>query len=234
MGGVARSKAAGRRVLGIVTGGLVVSVVMVIAAASPAWAACHSFTVSASPATAGEGSTVTVTVTRDAGIEPSSIEVSTVDETAIGSSDYEPVATTVSFDTGTQQTLSIAVLDDTEPESAETFRVHLANPGGCSIQPDFVIGPDAVVTIPENDEAASSPTTTQPGQAPSDEGDTGQSTPTTTQASAPSGGVDAGLGGTSTSSSTGSSVLGFVFSGAGLLVLAGTGAVVARNRLTRS
>ncbi|MGH2758142.1 MAG: hypothetical protein ACRDKJ_01105, partial [Actinomycetota bacterium] len=54
----------------------------------PAQAACHAFTVSASPTSPAEGGRVTVTVSRDGAVNPSSVRVSTIDETARAPSDY--------------------------------------------------------------------------------------------------------------------------------------------------
>ena len=129
----------------------------------PALAACHAFTIAVSPASVAEGGTVTVTVERDAGVNPSSVDVSSINETAQAGSDYPAVQRTVSFTTETRQTFTVAVTDDATAEPAETFRLHLSNPGGCPVRPDFELGADARVTIPANDTA---PPTTPPPTAP--------------------------------------------------------------------
>lgn len=128
----------------------------------PASAACHSFTVAADPGSVSEGGTVTVTVTRDAGVNPSRVDVSSVDETARAGEDFPAVQRTISFTTETQQTFTVVVTDDSMPESAETFRLHLSNPGGCAVNPNFVVGADARVTIPANDTAGTTSPTTRP------------------------------------------------------------------------
>lgn len=125
---------------------------VVVGPAPPALAACHSFTVEAEPSSVAEGAAVTVTVRRDAGVGPSQIDIETVDGTAVGGSDYAAVARrTVSFSSETEQSFEVATLDDPESESSETFRLHLSNPGGCTVNPNFVVGPDAEVTITDND-----------------------------------------------------------------------------------
>lgn len=141
----------------------------------PALAACHAFEIAVSPASVAEGATVTVTVTRDAGINPSSIQVSSVDESAQAGSDYPVVQRTISFAGETRQTFTIVVTDDAVAEPAEAFRLHLSNPGGCPINSNFVIGADARVTIPAND--APPPTTAPPSTAPPTTADA----PTTTR-----------------------------------------------------
>src|SRR5688500_15192508 len=80
-----------------------------IAWQQPALAACHAFTIAVSPASVAEGGTVTVTVTRDAGVNPSNVDVSSINETAQAGSDYPAVQRTVSFTTETQQTFTVAV-----------------------------------------------------------------------------------------------------------------------------
>jgi hypothetical protein len=138
---------------------------------SPAVAACHSFTVEVSPATVREGGEVNVTVRRDAAVDPSQIDVSTVDGTARARRDYTPLRRTVSFTTETEQTFTISTRDDTSDERGERFRVHLSNPGGCAANPSFVVGPDAQVMIRDNDTApppSPTPETTEDDEASPD------------------------------------------------------------------
>jgi hypothetical protein len=137
--------------------------------ARPASAACHSFTVDARPATVTEGRNVIVTVSRDNSVAPSQIDVSTIDGTAKAGRDYTRLRRTVSF-TGdeTERGLTISTANDTVNEPAETFRVHLSNPGGCAVNPNFQVGPDARVTIRDNDAPPPSPTTPPPTPEPTE------------------------------------------------------------------
>jgi Calx-beta domain-containing protein len=146
-----------------------------VLASGPVSAACHHFTVTASPATVTEGGKVTVTVSRDAGLAASQIDVSTIDETAKAGRDYTAVKRTVSFTSETEQKFSLSTTNDSTDEPNETFRLHLSNPGGCSINTDFQIDPDARVTIRDND-AAPRPSPTTPAPRP---------TATTTTVSSP-------------------------------------------------
>lgn len=124
--------------------------------AEPAAAACHSFTVSASPAMVKEGGKVTVTVQRDSGVNPSQVRVSSIDETATGGNDFEKVDRTVSFTAETSQSFTVAIIQDTVAEPAEVFRLHLSDAAGCAVNPAFSLGPDFRVTIEDDD----GPTTT--------------------------------------------------------------------------
>ncbi|MGH9276184.1 MAG: Calx-beta domain-containing protein [Acidimicrobiales bacterium] len=150
-----------------------------IAGQQPALAACHAFTIAVNPASVAEGSTVNVTVTRDAGVNPSHVDVSSVNESAQAGSDYPAVQRTVSFGTETEQSFTVAVTNDTVAEPAEAFRLHLSNPGGCPINTNFQLGADARVTIPANDTAP--PTTPPP--PPTTAPPTTAVRPTTTTAS---------------------------------------------------
>lgn len=148
---------------------MAVAAVAIVHPVGDAVAACHAFTVTADPATVAEGGGVTVTVARDAAIGQSQVDVETVDAGATGSSDYEPVARrTIEFTSETEQSFPLATIDDGEAEGPETFRLHLSNPAGCTVNPNFVVGPDAEVTITDNDSAATpaappAPTTTGGG-----------------------------------------------------------------------
>ena len=126
------------------------------AAVSPtiALAACHHFTVKASPTSVPEGGKVTITVSRDGNLAPSNVEVSTVDETAKGGQDYQPLHKTFSFTNETQQTDTVQTLNDQQPGADKTFRLHLSNPGGCAVNPNYVLDPDARVTVQEATVAA--------------------------------------------------------------------------------
>jgi hypothetical protein len=149
--------------IGLACAAIVAALTVVVA--PPAQAACHHFSVKATPATVPEGATVNVTVSRDGAVGPSNIDVSTVDGTAKAGSDYTALRQTVKFTTETSQTFEVKTIDDNQQEPAETFRVHLANPGGCTVNPNFVVDPDAVVTIDDNDKTPATATTVA-GHAP--------------------------------------------------------------------
>jgi hypothetical protein len=119
-------------------------------AAPPALATCHQFTVSGSPNPVNEGQTVTVTVTRDGNVGPSNIDVSTIDETAKAGDDYTKLSKTVSFSTDLSQTASVPIASHNTPEGERTFRVHLSNPGGCTINTAYEVGSDVRVSIRAN------------------------------------------------------------------------------------
>lgn len=161
-----------------------------VGAAPPAWAACHAFEVKAEPGNVAEGSSVKVTISRDANVAPSNIDVETIDGTA-GGDDYAGVARrTVSFSNETEQSFDIATVDDSASESAETFRVHLSNPGGCAVNTNYVVGPDATVSITDNDAAPTTapPTTDAPSSTatPSTSDTTAGTTSSSTDASSTS------------------------------------------------
>lgn len=162
--------------IGKLTVAVLVLVGATIAWQQPALAACHRFDVAVSPPSVAEGGTVTVTVTRDAGINPSSVQVSSVNESAQAGSDYPAVQRTISFGSETQQTFTIAIADDAAAEPDEAFRLHLSGPGGCPINTNFSLGPDARVTISAND---TPPPTTAP---PTTAAPTTPVAPTTTRA----------------------------------------------------
>lgn len=134
--------------------------------ATPGVAACHAFEVNAEPATVAEGGGVQVTVSRDADVAPSQIDVETIDGSARAGADYTAVARrTITFTEGTAQTFPVQTADDSEREAPETFRIHLSNPGGCAVNPNFTVGPDATVTIAASDDGAPPPTTAGGGAA---------------------------------------------------------------------
>lgn len=143
----------------LVTAALVVATVLL--AGSPAVAACHAFGIEVTPTTVREGGHVTVTVSRDAAVSPSQVDVSTVDGSATAGEDYRRLEQTASFTDEIQQTFTIDITDDDLDEPAETFRVRLSNPGGCAPNPNFVVDPDVRVTIRASDAAAPSPTPTE-------------------------------------------------------------------------
>lgn len=133
-------------------------------------AACHHFSVAASPNPVSEGAALTVTVSRDGAVASSSVQISTVDETAKANQDYMPLSRTVSFTNETQQTFMVSILDDNQSnEPTQTFRLHLSNPGGCAVNPNYVVDPDVRVTITEDgDQVTPAPpsATTPPRPSP--------------------------------------------------------------------
>lgn len=133
---------------------------------SPAAAACHAFTVSASPTTVNEGGRITVTVTRDANVNPSAVDVRTVDGSARSGADFAGGRRTISFTVENQRSYTIPTLNDTAREGAETFRIELVpdSGSGCTVQPNFTYGPPVTVTIRASDAppATASPRTSPP------------------------------------------------------------------------
>src|SRR5690349_16768498 len=114
-------------------GAVVLAGTVAVIGAPRADAACHAFTIKVSPASVTEGAAVKVTVERDGAVNPSSIHVSSIDETATAGSDYTAVDKTVSMTNETSQSFNVATLKDQTIEQAETFRLHMSNPGGCAI-----------------------------------------------------------------------------------------------------
>jgi hypothetical protein len=151
-----------------------------------ALAACHHFTVAASPNPVAEGGTLTVAVSRDGALNPSHVDVSTVDETAKAGEDYIALHKTVSFTNETKQSFSLSIRDDkVTAEPVQTFKLHLSNPGGCAINPNYVLDADVRVTIAENDStsptSASTPTgSSTPGAVTTQRSATSSSTPSAT------------------------------------------------------
>jgi hypothetical protein len=173
------------RSIGRVLVGAVLTMLLVLVPARVAVAACHAFQVKVAPASVTEGAAVTVTVSRDGAVGPSNIDVATVDDTARAPDDYTAVSRTISFTNETSQTFTVETKNDTTPEPSETFRLHLSKPGGCTVNPNFVVGPDAQVTIQDDDAA---PTTGAPPSAttaaPSSSSPRSSAAPATTKAPA--------------------------------------------------
>ena len=142
-------------------------------------AACHHFTVRASPSTVTAGGTVTATVSRDAALAPSHVDVSSVDETAKAGEDYQAVTRTIQFQSDTSQSFPVQTLRDNEATPSETFRLHLSNPGGCAVNPNFVLDPDVRVTI-----RAASTTTASASSTPASSTTSTASTASMTSSSA--------------------------------------------------
>jgi hypothetical protein len=136
-------------VLAAVTG---ISVLIPMTAAQ---AACQAFTVTASPTTAAEGGQVVVTVHRDAALNPSAVDVSTVDGSARSGQDFAGGRRTISFTTETEKSFPVAITNDSAPEPSETFQVALVrgSGSGCAIDPNFTYGPPVRITIRASDQS---------------------------------------------------------------------------------
>jgi hypothetical protein len=121
-----------------------------------AYAACHAFDISVSPSSVSEGATLTVTVTRDGAVMPSSVDVRSVDGTARAGSDFPAVRRTVAFTSEVQKSFTVAITDDKAAEGSEAFRMELVQGSatGCEINTNFSYGPPASVTIKPSDQPA--------------------------------------------------------------------------------
>jgi hypothetical protein len=133
---------------------MVASGSLVFVSAPDATAACHAFTVSVTPKSVKEGGTVTVIVGRDAAVGPSDVHVRTVDGTAKAGSDYTELHQQVEFTSETMKTYPVPTKQDTAQEPNETFKLKLSDPGGCAPNPNYTLGPDATVTILDDDAPA--------------------------------------------------------------------------------
>jgi hypothetical protein len=138
-----------------------------LSVAAPADAACHAFTIKAKRSPVAEGTKAEVTIERDAAVNPSSVEITTVNGTAKAPGDYTAVKQTVSFTNETSRTVSIPTREDTVHESAEQFSVKLVEGSGdgCAVNPNFSYGSPAKITISDDDIAVT--VTTAPTATPS-------------------------------------------------------------------
>ncbi len=96
---------------------------------------------------------VSVTLARTCGFSgPVSVDVTTVDGTALAGQDYEASSQTVTFADGeTEKTIALTITDDADDESDETFQVTLSNPiGGVTLG----VTTTQTVTVTDNDNAA--------------------------------------------------------------------------------
>ena len=118
---------------------------------------CGTFTpnqlsISVSGASVTEGSTAVVTITATGAAGSGSVQYATQDGTATAGSDYASQTGVHTFTgPGTRQ-VTIATIDDSDIESAETFTVQLSNASGVSIS----VG-SATVAIGDNDSARTCP-----------------------------------------------------------------------------
>ncbi len=101
---------------------------------------------------AGEGGPAVITVNRTGGSTGTvSVQYSTANLTAAAGSDYTPLSDTLTFFDGeTAKRISVPILNDQTPESAETFSFSLSNPtGGAQLDTSA-----ATVTIVDDDTPA--------------------------------------------------------------------------------
>lgn len=152
-----------------------------------AFAACHAFTISASPTTVTEGGTVTVTVKRDGALNPSSVDVRTTDGSARSGQDFTGGRKTMSFTTETAKSYTIAIINDTTPEAAETFGLELVagSGSGCAINPNFSYGPPVTITIGASDQPAATSRPSSPPAPPAPHATSAVSGPVTSATKAP-------------------------------------------------
>lgn len=136
---------------------LLIAAAILLLAPTPSFAACHAFTVVADPSSVTEGGSITVRVGRDAAVGPSSVQVTSSDETATGDVDYEKVNRRIEFTSETEQTFSVATKEDSSPEGTETFLLQVKNGQGCAVNPSFRYGAPAQVQIQDNDSAPPAP-----------------------------------------------------------------------------
>ncbi|QQZ29892.1 DUF4214 domain-containing protein [Thiothrix subterranea] len=123
---------------------------------------------------AEEGGSVVLTITRDITTDAATVQVKTSNGTAVAGQDYTAANKTVSFAAGAATaTVSINILNDALPESAETFTATLSNPSigtigaagaaTVTITDTDVAGPiDRTVTVTNGtDDAAAGSNTTE-------------------------------------------------------------------------
>ncbi len=121
------------------------------------------------PKPEGDSGTSNLTVTLKAtntGGQPVTVDVETVDGTAVASTqqaqgDYTPlVKTTVTIPTSGQKTVDIPIVGDRAQEQDETFTIHLSNPNNATLGQQ-----DATATI-QNDDLGQITTGVGPGGGP--------------------------------------------------------------------
>jgi len=171
----------GKRKLQLVTalGAVTLSMVFGMPGAS---AACHRFSTEVSPASVQEGGTVTVVVSRDNAAADSGIRVSTVDGSARGGSDFAALNEQVNFSgSETERSIQIQITDDQASEGPESFNVHLSDPSGCAVNPNFSVAADKTVTITASDAAAATTTPAATTSAPGATTTTAPDEPTETE-----------------------------------------------------
>lgn len=149
------------------------SLPLTVALSTPASACGHIAMFVEKSYSSNEPGTVTIAIRRDANAcgGPSSVDYTTVDDSAKAGSDYTATSGTVTFNNpepaDAQRTFTVEILDDGESEGAESFKVMLKMntvQGGAITS----TGPPTTVTITANDQpAATSPqATAAPATAP--------------------------------------------------------------------
>ena len=130
-------------------------------------AACHSFTVGVSPGSVNEGSGTTATISRDGNYNPSSVQVDSVDGSAVAGRDYVAIHQRLSFTTETSLALPVTTIHNPAHEGSQAFRIQLSGGMGCQVNPNFAYGPAATVTVLDTDPApAATPTPAHPAGPP--------------------------------------------------------------------
>jgi hypothetical protein len=174
------------RVLAIASTAAALASGLTLTATQVAEAACHHFSIAATPNPVAEGAAVTVTVSRDGTVGGSHVDISTIEESAKAGVDFTAVSRTMNFTTEKELTLQVMTLDDHGTnEPVQAFRLHLSNPGGCA-NPNYVLDPDVQITISDVDSAPATATpaaTARPTATATPAG--GAATPTVRPASSP-------------------------------------------------
>lgn len=109
---------------------------------------------------AEDGGSLTVSVERTGATEgAASVQIATVDDTALGGSDYETASTTLNWASGQggARTFTVQITDDLSAEDLEAFSVGLSNPQNAG-DGESRLGAvsEATVEISDNDEAEAS------------------------------------------------------------------------------
>ncbi len=110
--------------------------------------AAQATTWSINDQTVTEGGTATFTVTRANGTNGRmTINYATANGTAQSGSDYTASSGTLTFNNGvTTQTISVSTIQNTTPETTETFNVNLSNPSKGTISDAQVSAPSTTTT----------------------------------------------------------------------------------------
>lgn len=230
---------------------LAIAGALTLGPAIPASAACHEFRFDRDAYTVAESAgSITITVSRDAGLAPSSIGYETRDGTAKAGQDYTARSGRLEYSTQISLSFSVPVTNDSLDESNETFQVHLHDPSGCAPMPNFDVDDPSTVTIQDDDAApppppphppppaSTTPTATTLAPSPTASGTTPSPTSSTTPtASPPTGSPSAErettgpvAGGQPASGEGGGAGRGLAAVAAALLAVSVGGALVARRR----
>ena len=102
------------------------------------------------------GGTAVFTVTANAESSGTmTVEYATADDSATAGDDYTSTSGTLTFSAGDRTaTIEVTVIDDSDEEQDETFKVRLTNPAGATIEDDEGVG-----TIRDDDGTSPPPTT---------------------------------------------------------------------------